>query len=451
MNWSIRNVAIIIPVMAWKQEHLDMLDRCLTSITGQCSQAIVWSDGSKETLWDGFHEVNDRHRWVNFVYAAHNGKCVARNNAVEMATRQIILPCDADDELMPGAVDAFLREWDGETPLYSDIIRVHDGGVEEMRVLPEFSCEAIQKQCITPVNVFHLKSQWHQVGGWNRESNLLEDWEYNFRLMWEFGAKKIHSPLVKYYLHPDQHTARASQEHKAAANRWVREKIKEYMRRSTMGCCGKRRTTTSSVTARAATTANPRQPLTATRQARAVDLSIQASSSELGQAGPGKVWAKYFGGRGMGKHNRRGSATRTVYNGVQYGGTYEVKEADAVSEDQFRSGMTGSEFVRMQISQPAPLPTPAPAPRPPRPHPAPETSRTEITRTPVRVVREAVSDETLATYVQSMENMTLKELKALLDSVEFGPDEIKALLQAEQAGKGRIGAIKLLEKYASGV
>jgi len=87
---------------------------------------------------------------------------------------------------------------------------------------------------------------------------------------------------------------------------------------------------------------------------------------------------------------------------------------------------------------PTPVPTQAPAP---------EEKRPEIHRTPVKVERMPLTSEVLTTYVQSMESMTVKELKAVLDSVAFGPDEIQALLAAEKAAKNRIGATKLLEKY----
>lgn len=448
---SIENVSIIVPVYAWKIEQIEMLDRCLESLAGQSGESIIWSDGSADGLANEFRALEAKFRWATFVFAGHNGKSVSRNNAVEMATRELIYPFDADDVLMPGAVQTLLDEWEG-IPLYSDLIKVHDGTVEEAYQLPDFSCEAIQQKCIASVNVLHTKAQWDFVGGWNPETNLLEDWEYNFRLFWEFGARKVHRPLVKYFIHPDQHTSRSTARYKQTALTWVKQRINEYARRNPMaGCCGKRRTTSKTVTPQVNTA--PRQPLAASRAVRTVDLSVEADLSTMGDPGPGRVWAKYFGGRGMGPHNRRGGSTRTTYQRVQYGGVYAVKEADAVHVDQFRSGRTGSEFVRMQnhvVTQPKPAAPPPPPPRPSQPPPE-IVERPQIERTPVRVDRQPLTDEALASYVQSMESMTLKELKELLDSVEFGPDEINQLLQAERAGKDRIGAAKMLEKYLTNV
>ena len=437
MIYTTQNVSIIIPVYAWKPEHVDMLDRCLKSVAGQSGETIVWSDGGAEELSTHFHAIQEKYRWVKFVFSGHNGKSVSRNSAVELATRELIYPVDADDELVPGAVQTLVEEWQG-TPLYSDLIKVHNGGTAENYSLPHFSCELMQDKCISSVNVLHSKAQWDYVGGWNKEINLLEDWEYNARLFWHFGAKKISRPLVRYHLHPLQHTARADARHKNDALVWVKQAIQDYVRRNeTMGCCGKRRTAT------ATSTPQTSQPLTTTQSVRTINLSLETDHN-TGDPDPGKVWAKYFGGRGMGPHNRRGSATRTVYKRVSYGGVYQVKEADAVSQEQFQAGYTGCEFVRMEEPAPPPAPEPVPAPAP---APKPVVERATVSRTPVKVERTPVNSAMLASYVQSMETMTVKELKEMLDSVDFGLDELNKLLEVERAGKDRLGAVKLLEKY----
>lgn len=447
---SIQDVTIIIPVYAQKPEHLDMLDRCLTSLAGQSGETIVWSDGSWDTLAEQFHLLQDRYRWAKFVFAGHNGKSVSRNSAAAMATREFLYPFDADDELMPGAVQTLIDEWGG-TPLYSDLIKVHNGGTVQPYVLPSFTCEGIQEKCIASVNVLHMKEQWDTIGGWNKDINFLEDWDYNFRLFWEFGAQKVPKPLVRYHIHPDQHTMRASARQKQEAMRWVKRQISEYVRRNAMaGCCGKRRTTNPGGKTMATTDTASRRPLTSTMATRPVPLSVEENLATLGDPGPGKVWAKYFGGRGMGPHDRRGSATRAKYQRVQYGGVYAIKSQDAVMQHDFETGRTGCEFVIIgepvvQSAPPTPAPVSASAPV------AQVEERPQIQRTPVKVDRTPLTSDMMETYIQSMESMTVKELKNLLDSVGFGPDEMQALLVAEKAGKARLGAVKLLEKYLTKV
>jgi len=429
-----QNVAIIIPVMALTPLQIQRLDRCLNSVKGQAGETIVWSDGSVDELEPYFTELRDKYRWAKFTFAGHNGKSVARNSAVRDSLREMIYPVDADDELMPRAVQTLCEHWDG-TPLYSDLIKVHDGGAEEVYPLLNFSCDEMQKKCISSVNVLHSKQQWDAIGGWSTSFNLLEDWEYNARLFWMFGGRRVAIPLVKYHLHSEQHTKRASVHEKQTAAYQVKMAIRSYVKEhQEMGCCGKKRTSTS----RSSTVAAPPAPLTA--RAVVTPAEMQVDLSQLGTPNPGNVWAKYVDGRGMGKHDKRGLRSRRKYQRVQYGGVYQVKSEDAVTPQQFQAGMPHGGFVVLeQTSAPS-------APPPPPPAPTATSAQKEAVRRPVQVQRQPMEQE-IGDYIDTMASMTVSELKALLDKVEFGPDELTSMIAAEKANKDRIGAVKILEKY----
>jgi hypothetical protein len=438
---DISNVAIIIPIMATHVKQVEYLDRCLASVQGQAGEVLVWSDGSADQLWSQFDVLKKKYRWVKFTFAGHNGKSVSRNSAVRDSMRELIYPVDADDELMPRAVQTLVEHWDG-TPLYSDLIKVHDGGTEEVYQLLDFDCDLIQSKCISSVNVLHSKEQWDEIGGWNPKYNLLEDWEYNARLFWMFGGRRIHVPLVKYHLHERQHTRTASLWDKQEATRLVKIEIQNFVRRNRMarGCCGKKRTTpsTSRTPTRSPTPQTAvRQPLAMNQQALpTADLTADVSS--MGDPGPGNVWAKYLAGRGLGKHDKRGMSSRKRYTRVQYGGVYAVKSQDAVTKQQFEAGLPNGGFIRLEPE--------APPPPPPPQRTSPPTME-RVVRTPVVVNREPMESEDLQHYIDTLESKTIAELKDLLDAIDFGPDELSALIQAEQASKNRIGAVKMLEKY----
>jgi len=435
------DVSLIIPIYATKPIHLDYLVECLRSVDGQAGETIVWSDGSNDDLAHQFRQIEQTFRWVDFVFAGRNGKCVSRNNAVTRATREFILPHDADDLLVRDAVPILIGQWEG-TPLYPDVVRLHEGGIQERWSLPEFSCDEMQLKCLTPVNVLHTKEQWDTIGGWNRDFNLYEDWEYNFRLTWQFGGKHVPIPLVLYRQHPDQHTRVAGS--RARTDAWYNVKmvIRDYIRRNKMaGCCGKRRTPTTTARTAATPSASAPQVLSATQVTRTVSTSLTIDLTSLGDPGPGKVWAKYLGGQGMGPHDRRGNNSRRKYKRVSYGGTYAVSSGDAVTRAQFESGY-GAGFVRLeqQEAQPPPQPhTPPPAPRQVEDSPVQE-------RTPIHVERSPVESEAMGDYIESMASMTLRELNNLLTEIDFSAGDLQSLLEAERINKNRLGAVKLLEK-----
>jgi hypothetical protein len=128
-----------------------------------------------------------------------------------------------------------------------------------------------------------------------------------------------------------------------------------------------------------------------------------------------------------------------------YGGVYAVKAEDAVTRAQFESGMPNGGFIRLEQKR-----APAPPPPPPAPQTAePSPTRDRPKRTPVKVERTPLEDGDLQHYIETMESKTIAELKEMLDNINFGPDELSAMLTAEKAGKERIGAVKILEKYLS--
>ena len=431
------NVAIIIPVLATKISDIQRLDRCLQSVQGQSGETLVWSDGSDDRLSPQFHALMDKYRWVKFTFAGHNGKSVSRNSAVRESLREMIYAVDADDELKPRAVQTLVEHWDG-TPLYSDLIKVHDGGAEEVYHLLDFDCDAMQSKCISSVNVLHLKEQWDAIGGWNAEFNLLEDWEYNARLFWMFGGRRIAAPLVKYHLHDERSTATASAHERQTAIFQVKVAIRDYVKENqTMGCCGKKRTGTSG---RSSAVPSP-TPLTVKNVVTPTELQVDLST--MGEPSPGNVWARYIDGRGMGKHDKRGLRSRKKYQRVLYAGVYQVKTEDTVTPQQFQAGERHGGFVRLENVRSTPPPPPPP---PPQVADTSSTAPKDTVRTPVHVERVPMGKD-LKDYVDTMSSMTVSELKNLLDGVEFGPDELREMIDAEKGAKGRLGAVKLLEKY----
>jgi hypothetical protein len=335
--------------------------------------------------------------------------------------------------LVPFAVSVLVERWNN-TPLYSDLIKIIDGK-DIAYPLTNFDCDEMLRKCLASVNVLHSKEQWESIGGWNEEINLMEDWEYNSRLFWMYCALKVSMPLVRYRIHPDQ-SVNVPRLTKKQAGQRAKELILDFVRRFEMaGCCGKR------TTGSRRTTPTPTAVQSAHVASASLDLSLEADLQALGNTEPGKVWAKYVGGRGMGPHNKRGhSSRRKVYNRVKYGHDYQVWKEDVVSEEQFRAGTPNCGFIAIaQKSTSAPTPAPVQVT---------EIRRTEpVKRTPITVVRNTIGvGDALQEYATQMAAMSVSELKKLLDTAELNADDLLVLVEAERHAKNRVGAIKLLQK-----
>jgi glycosyltransferase involved in cell wall biosynthesis len=397
------------------------------------SEIIVWDDGSLVDVSD----VRYTYVSVRLIMSEHVGKSHARNGAVAAAKNELIYPIDADDWIEEGAIAKKLEQWDG-TPVYSDIVKVHDGNVMENYPLVPFDCDEALDKCISVVNVLHSKEQWASIGGWDERLNLYEDWEYNGRLFWMYGGKKINLPLVYYRQHAGQSTMTASKAQTDASRYRVKSMLQEFARRHTMGCCGKKRAASN-----AARSAPVPQPL-AQGEVRQVSEATVMDLRELGDAGPGKVWARYLGGKGMGKHERRGMASRKKYTRISYGGRYAVRAEDVVSRSDYEAGARSCGMVRIED---VPRQQAAPVVVAPAADNGSGKARKpvgKVSKSPAKSVV-PLDDDSLAELIKDVGSFSIRELRGAIAGLPH--ESVASLLAAEKARDvPRIGAVKLMEK-----
>lgn len=443
MSVSSADVAIVIPVYAQHPRDIDWLAKCIESCKSQVGEVFVWDDGSPLDTYPMVRSLG-----VSYGRDAHVGKSFARNSAVLSIERDIFLPVDADDWLEENAVEVLLEHWDGR-PIYSDIYRVEGGARNPVNML-DFSCETIcprdeniNPKCISTVNVLHTADQWDFSGGWNEELNLYEDWEYNSRLFSIFGGKRVRAYLVNYRHHRWQSTSRVNSAVSWNAKIAVFDSIRSQLERNdkSMACCGKKRRADSSTNTVSPTTPTTDPSPAIMKASQSVDMSVTVPNlASLGDPGPGKVWALYVGGRGMGPHKKRGmSNRRKIYNRVQYGGRYAVFAEDAVTKSQFEKGARNCGFVRIEEIKPA---TSAPPP----PKPTPSTSSSEGVRAPVRTVdRSPVSVGELKESKGRVETYSVRELNSIKGELET--DVLLTYVEQEKSSPNpRVTVLKILDR-----
>jgi hypothetical protein len=421
-------IAAIIPIYAKVEEQIKWLGECLESVVKQADEVVVWDDGSPISL----EPVVRKYPEVTFLGDVHRGKSYSRNMAVGASTSELIFPVDADDILLP-VLDVMRSEWRG-IPLYGDLVML-DGDTRGPFSLVPFDCDLMQQQCISSVNVLHSKKQWEMVGGWDESLNVYEDWLYNAKLFWMFCAKKLSTPIIEYRQHKMQSTKTESPLHMYNTMMGVKLLIGDYVRRNEMpGCCGKKRRIgddkmnnegTNMVSLRATTMA--RQEL---------GMSVIADLAALGDPGPGKIWARYVGGRGMGPHGRRGMNSRRKYMPIQWGEVHSVNTEDAVTPEEFEAGKANCGFVSLKTN--------ASTMPPVQSTPSLESA---VERKAIQIERKMVPDSQIEEYKKQLSTMSVKEIKSILDGVEFSRDDLATFLQAEQSSNSpRIGVIKMLQK-----
>lgn len=183
-------VSVIIPV---SEAHLPVFEQAIKSALANGVK------GSNISLyWDGNSEDYPRLRWVEQIYKntyphthyGHfpTGVCVARNYLISCRTSGLIVPLDADDTLLPGAIDALTAAYEPGTFVYGNWIEridtvavrsnltpgeitVHKFEPEDIEV-KSAPPEMLNRKSVAGCTFLFAKSDWERVGGYDKDFEI---------------------------------------------------------------------------------------------------------------------------------------------------------------------------------------------------------------------------------------------------------------------------------------
>lgn len=410
---SAPKISIITPCRARADEEREWLREAIDSVIQQDYdgwEMVIVDDASDVGIADVQADTDDeRVRWF---HTKGIGAASARNQAAKQAQAELLLPLDADDKLAPGALTRFWNAWNngGEQQgiVYSDVMKFGPD-FSKLYAAPEYDFSTLLQSTYMSVGCLHRKGAWDRAQGWRRDMEEgLEDWEYWVHLG-ELGVCGLHvpEPLYWYRMNPRGRLRHLKEDESLfmKAYQKLRSLHQEtYNGRWPMGCCGRK-------------SAQPQRP---TRQ-----MAAQIGRPEEA----GMVRMRYVGPR-EGGFGVRGRESRKRYDIPSSGGLFQVDPADV---SFFRSFHRGRDY---QVVTEAVVPTPQPKPQVQRPQNQP--------RWPDKMPEPTV----MADLVPLPDASTLSV--AAIKALELDPVQAIDLLAAEQAGKGRITAIRHLQAVAGG-
>lgn len=99
-----KTFSIVTPIYAWNQEKADQLVRCIESVHQQTYpkdmiEHVIVNDGSIVAL-----QIPD-YPWIKVITQTNKQRITAYNNGIKEAKNEVIWMLDADDELLPDALD----------------------------------------------------------------------------------------------------------------------------------------------------------------------------------------------------------------------------------------------------------------------------------------------------------------------------------------------------------
>ena len=181
MSWR-HEVAVIIPCC----NQARTLQRAIESAWEAGAYEIIAIDDASPDNTDSIlmSQISPRFNYVTGKYPS-GGICWARNIGIAAAKSDLILPLDADDELLPGAIDELLHYYSPSKAVYGDYV-VNDAQIANANPA------MIYRKSVCHATVLFSKEDWRRVGGYKPEFNVgCEDWEFMLSLA-DAGVKLIH-------------------------------------------------------------------------------------------------------------------------------------------------------------------------------------------------------------------------------------------------------------------
>jgi len=193
-----------------------LIKRSIDSVLSQTFQEfeiVVVDDGSKDDSSEYVKEYRDSR--VKYYYKHNGGVSSARNYGIEIAEYDWILFLDADDELLPNALEKFCdlinnnREckffvgknvWiKGNSRKKELAIDLEKKNVKDTCTLRPFLHLWAQKFYAAPRNMVVHKAILEKFGGFDTRMSFYEDFEFSLRLLQSGRVTYTSSAVAIYY------------------------------------------------------------------------------------------------------------------------------------------------------------------------------------------------------------------------------------------------------------
>lgn len=198
---DLERVSVIVP--CFRQAHF--LGEAIESVLAQTHpriEAIVVDDGSP----DDVEAVAGRYPGVGYLRQENGGLAAARNAGLERASGEFVLFLDADDRLLPEAVETGLRELRAapEAEMAAGTWRlIGEEGEPLPAAAPEVPAEAypaLLESCFisTPAAVLYRRRLFERIGGFDPSISASADYDVYLKTAARFPVR-LHGEVVAEY------------------------------------------------------------------------------------------------------------------------------------------------------------------------------------------------------------------------------------------------------------
>lgn len=234
---SNKTVSVIIP--CYKYAHY--LKECVASVRGQSypvHEIIVVSDASPDNTAEVCAELGV----ACLIRDKNGGLSATRNTGIYAATGEYIMCLDADDKLVPGAIEEHVKLITNDMQIAQCALMEF----EERHVInipnPATTLQRVMQSNTIYCNALFPRKAWVEVGGYDESETMrlgYEDWEFWIRLL-AAGYTVVTSDFIalRYRVHEGQMTQATAHPRKQELYRYIYDKHKDLYEKFGLSVAG---------------------------------------------------------------------------------------------------------------------------------------------------------------------------------------------------------------------
>lgn len=230
-----KTVAVIIPCYNYGK----YLAECIESVLAQTykvNEIIVVNDEST----DNTKEVAEKYP-VTYIWQKNKGLSGARNSGIRACTSEYIMCLDADDKLVPGAIEEHMSLIEDDMTI-AQCALMEFGERHVVMVPNKTNLNRVMQSNTIYCNAVFSKRMWELVGGYDESETMrlgYEDWEFWIRML-EAGCYVKTSDFIalRYRAHEGQMTQATSHPNRQILYHYIANKHRELYDRLLLSISG---------------------------------------------------------------------------------------------------------------------------------------------------------------------------------------------------------------------
>lgn len=225
-NISNKKISVIVPCYNYAHYLGECLDSLITQ-TYLLHEIIVVDDGGT----DNCKEICDKYPTVEYLRKENGGLSSARNAGIAISTGDYYMTLDADDKLIPGAIEEHVKLLtDDMTCAQCALMEFGDRHIINIPN-PNTTLERVMRANTMYCNTMFPRKAWVDVGGYDESETMrlgYEDWEFNIRVL-KAGYKVNTSDFIalRYRVHDGQMTQATAHPKRQKLYKYIYDKHRE--------------------------------------------------------------------------------------------------------------------------------------------------------------------------------------------------------------------------------